>query len=90
MNSFLELDDNIFKDNPNDIYMKTSIFLISYPKGGISNYWMGIFKLLEEDDFTISHLCQSDPGSSGCPIIKINNNRLIGIHKGAHSKNNFN
>ena len=88
--SYLELDDNIFKDNPNDIYMNTSIYLIGYPKGGISKYSMGIFKLLEEDDFTIRHLCQSDPGSSGCPIIKLNNNRVIGIHKGAHSKSNFN
>ena len=89
-NSYLDIDDNIFKDNPNDIYMKTSIYLIGYPKGGISNYSMGIFKLLEEDGFTIRHLCQSDPGSSGCPIIKLNNNRVIGIHKGAHSKNNWN
>ena len=90
MNSFLELDDNIFKDNPNDTYMKNSIYLIGYPNGGISKYSMGIFKLIEEDNFNISHSCQSNPGSSGCPIIKSNNNRVIGIHKGASAEKNWN
>ena len=90
MNSFLELDDYIFKDNPNDTYMKTSIYLIGYPNGGISKYSMGIFKLIEEDNFTIRHLCRTNPGSSGCPIINLNNNKVIGIHKGAPVKNNWN
>ena len=90
MNSFLELDDNIFKDNPNDTYMKNSIYLIGYPNGGISKYSMGIFKLIEEDNFTIRHLCRTNPGSSGCPIINLNNNKVIGIHKGAPVKNNWN
>ena len=90
MNSFLELDDNIFKDDPNGIYRKISIYLIGFPKGGISKYSMGIFQLIEEDDFTIRHLCRSNPGSSGCPIINLNNNRVIGIHKGASEKKNWN
>ena len=90
MNSFLELDDNIFKDNPNDIYRNISIYLIGFPNGGISKYSMGIFKLIEEDDFTIRHLCRSNPGSSGCPILNLNNSRVIGIHKGSSDKRNWN
>ena len=90
MNTFLELDDNIFKNNPNDIYREKSIYLLGYPKGRDSKYSIGILKNIEEDNFTIRHLCQSNPGSSGCPIINLNNNRLIGIHKGAAKSKNWN
>ena len=36
------------------------------------------------------HKCSTEPGSSGCPIINIDNNKVIGIHKGAYSKGDFN
>ena len=36
MNSFLEIDYQIFEDNPNDIYRGKSIYLIGHPKGGLS------------------------------------------------------
>ena len=42
MNSFLEIDDQIFKDNVNDIYRGKSIYLLSHPKGGISSFSVGI------------------------------------------------
>ena len=90
MNSFLELDDCLFKDNPNDIYRGISIYLIGYPKGGVSKYSMGIIKSISDDNYTIKHLCRSNPGSSGCPIFNLKNNRVIGIHKGAEKKGNWN
>ena len=90
MNSFLEIDDQLFKDNANDIYRGKSIYLLSHPKGGKSTFSLGIIKNIEEDEYTIIHLCKTNPGSSGCPIINLNNNRVIGIHKGASKKYNWN
>ena len=43
-----------------------------------------------EDNFTIVHKCSTETGSSGCPIIYIVNNKVIGFHKGAYSKGDFN
>ena len=83
MNLFLEIDDQIFKDNINDIYKGKSIYLIGHPKGGISTYSMGIIKDINVDNYKITYLCKTNIGSSGCPIINLNNNRVIGIHKGA-------
>ena len=88
MNSFLEIDDQIFKDNINDIYKGKSIYLIGYPRGGKPKYAIGLIKDINENNYDIRHLCKSNPGSSGCPIINLNNNRVIGIHKGAASKGN--
>ena len=89
MNSFLEIDAEIFKDNPKDIFKGKSIYLLSHPYGGDLKFSQGIIKNIEENNYTIRHLCRTNPGSSGCPIINLNNNRVIGIHKGA-AKNNRN
>ena len=86
MNSFLEIDDQIFNDNPNDIYRGKTIYLIGYPKGGKPKYANGLIKDINENTYDIRHFCRSEPGSSGCPILNLNNNRVIGIHKGAAKK----
>ena len=78
MNSFLELDDQIFKDIPNDLYKGKSIYLIGHPAGGMPTFSMGLVKDIDEDNYEIRHLCKTNPGSSGCPIINLNNNRVIG------------
>ena len=80
--SFLEIDDKVFQDNPNDIFKNNSIYLIGNPKGRKSLYSMGLIKDINEDNFEIKHLSKTDPESSGCPIINLNNNKVIGIHKG--------
>ena len=86
MNSFLEIDDQIFNDNPNDIYRGKTIYLIGYPKGGKPKNANGLIKDINENTYDIRHFCRSEPGSSGCPILNLNNNRVIGIHKGAAKK----
>ena len=86
VSSYLEIDEQIFKDNINDIYKGKSIYLIGYPRGGKPKYAMGIIKDIDENNYDIRHLCKSDPGSSGYPIINLNNNRVIGIHKGEGKK----
>ena len=89
LDKFLEIDDQIFKDNPNDIYKQISIYIIYYPSIKKPAFANGIIKVIEEDNYNIHHLCSSVPGSSGSPIINLKNNKVIGIHKGA-SNNNWN
>ena len=90
MNSFLEIDYKIFEDNPNDIYRGKSIYLIGYPKDGMATYSMGLIKDINEGNYEIRHLCKTNPGSSGCPIINLNNNRVIGINKRVTKIGNWN
>ena len=90
INLYLELEDNIFKENPNEIYKDKPVYLISYPHGRNLNYSYGTIKLIEEDNYTIRHLCRSNPGSSGGPIMNLEGTRVIGIHKGAAKYENWN
>ena len=41
-------------------------------------------------NYTIYHLCSTEAGSSGCPIIILINFKIIGIHKGSKSEKNYN
>ena len=86
-NNFLEIDENIFKGNLNDVYSQKSVYLIYYPYGKKGSFSYGVIKNISEDKYNIEHLCPSKPGSLGCPIINLNNNKVIGIHKGANIKN---
>ena len=86
-NDFLEIDENIYKNNLNDTYKQKSVYLIYYPYGKKASYSNGVIKRINEDNYNIEHLCSTKPGASGCPIINLNNNRVMGIHKGADIKN---
>ena len=37
----------------------------------------------EVNDYDIKHLCHTEPGSSGGPILSRMTNKVIGIHKGS-------
>ena len=88
---YLELDNNIFKENIN-IYNKT-LYILQYPKSlndeqkcAVS---YGILKGIK-DEYNIIHLCSTESGSSGSPILNISNNKVIGIHKEGGNKYNYN
>ena len=90
INDFLDLDENLIKDNFNLI--QENIYIIHYPnnifneqKASVS---YGILYELE-DKYNINHLCSTYYGSSGSPIIKMSNNKVIGIHNQG-LKNNAN
>ena len=42
----------------------------------------GLIKEIDEDGYTIRHLCDSNAGSSDGPIINSINFQIIGTHKG--------
>ena len=62
------------------------IYLLHYPKGNRLEYSIGLIKCINEDNYTIKHLCDSSGGSSGGPIINSFNFQVIGIHKGGALK----
>ena len=86
---FLEIEENIFSQNSNEKIKNELVYLLSYPKGEkllISN---GIIKSIEENGYTIHHLCSTCQGCAGCPILNTNN-KVIAIHVGAHKTKNYN
>ena len=85
---FLNLDNDLFQQNSESIYStKNSIYIIQYPQLLKAKVSWGIIK--EIDSKEIKHLCSTDYGSSGSPILCIKTNKVIGIHK-AHTEFNFN
>ena len=86
---YLEIDDEIFDENIN-IYNK-SIYVIQYPKYGNEQKAAVSYGTLNEieDEYNIIHYCSTDNGSSGSPIIKLSNKKIIGIHKES-TKFNYN
>ena len=85
--SFFDIDNRIFKENSNEIFRNSQVFLLHYPKGNQLAYSPGIIKNISEDKYTIYHLCDTSCGSSGGPLINSFNFQVIGIHKGASTRN---
>ena len=82
--NYLELDDNIFKNNSEILYSMESVYILQYPEIDKASVSYGIIKDIL--NHKIIHLCNTKPGSSGSPILNIKNNKLIGIHKGSPKK----
>ena len=83
--SYLDIDDQIFEEEIQN-FINKSIYLLHYPKGGDANISQGVIKTISIDGYNIHHLCSTDVGSSGTPILYLHNNKLIGIHKGGEKK----
>ena len=87
--AFFEIDDNIFKPDYN--YKNKIIYLLHYPNGKEMSFSQGTIKKVgkDENDYEIFHLCSSDHGSSGGPLIS-EDFKVIAIHKGAPKQSDFN
>ena len=90
---FLELDDLVIKDiknneNNNSKYLDETIYIIQYPQGDLSISFGIIHKECEDKKYDFQHLCFTNYGSSGSPILK-RNNKVIGIHKKGNKKYNL-
>ena len=91
INSFLDIDEDIFEENYRKIYHKKHVYLLHYPQGNLSEYSSGIMKgFLSDENFTFRHSCKTEKGSSGSPIINLLNHKVIGIHKGYKVNQKFN
>ena len=91
INNYLELDDNIIENGSNIPYLNESIYIVQYPGNNTVSVSYGILKGINlEKNCNFWHLCSTDKGSSGSPILNILNNKVIGIHIGADNKFNYN
>ena len=94
INNFLELDEEINKDISilEKSYRSKSIYVLQYPKSTILHVSYGLLNQIQEDK-KIIHNCSTEEGSSGSPILSLETNRVIGIHKGGaknwHTKHNL-
>ena len=85
--SYLEIDDFIFNESSIDKYQQKPIYLIHYPNQNVE-FSTGIIQSISIDDSnSIHHFCETQYGSSGSPIINLENFKVLGIHKGAGDKN---
>ena len=90
ISQFLEIDDNanINEQFLKEIYEKDSVYIIHYPKDENIFVSYGLLSKIEEKE--IHHLCSTDNGSSGGPILSLKNFKVIGIHYGFEKKVNVN
>ena len=87
INNFIELDDNLFKDKSKTFYEHESIYVLHYPN---NNALVSYGILIELNNFEIKHICNTDNGSSGSPILNLKTCKVIGIHKEGSNVFNFN
>ena len=90
LNKFLEIDEEIFNIKANEIFEKSSVYIIHYPNGQQNEISFGKIKAITLDNINILHLCNTLPGSSGGPIFNMINYKVMGIHKGAEENKNWN
>ena len=88
INNFLELDENIFRNDTIDYYQFQSIYILQYLFSGSTCVSYGILNKLNE--LNIEHTCFYESGSNGAPILNLSNNKVIGISLDSIKNNNFN
>jgi len=90
---FLDYDTNYNKEGEYNNYEKIDVFTLQHPLGNDVSCASGkISEII--NDYEFSHNISTEKGSSGCPIIKLDNNinliLVIGIHKASDSKKEIN
>ena len=89
--NYIDLDESIFEEKKN-IYNR-NIYILQYFKYNLeelkASVSYGIIKNLT-DGYNINHLCNTNKGSSGSPILDISNNKVIGIHVSSSKEDKFN
>ena len=81
INNYLEIEDEILELECN----RESIYILHYPKEKKLVSYGLINDIIENKK--INHYCNTEEGSSGSPILSLNNNKIIGVHYGgSHNK----
>ena len=89
VDNYLEIDENIFRYGSHKNYENEGIYILHYPNAGEAKLSKGKgFEEVKLSEYLIKHydmkhLCHTEPGSSGGPILSIKTNKVIGIHKGS-------
>ena len=88
INNFIELDDNLFRNDLKTLYKNESIYTLHYLNGGKALVSYGILEQL--NNYNIKHSCEIQSGAEGAPILNLTNNKLIGISLETKDKLNYN
>ena len=88
INNYLELDENLVRNDIKDYYEFQSIYILQFLFSGTVSVSYGI--LNELIGFNLKHLCFAESGSNGAPILNISNNKVIGISLDSKENVNFN
>ena len=87
INNYMDVDKR-YLNNSIDIIYDKSIYIIQYPLGEKAAVSYGVIDKFNE--YNIEFYCNTEQGSSGSPIINIQNNEIIGIHKEGLKKRRIN
>ncbi len=82
---FFTIDNYIMSNNSESNYLKKDICIFQYPNGEELSFDKGEIKSI--NDYQIKHLVSTEPGSSGSPILLLNNFTIIGIHQAGGNEN---
>lgn len=85
--SFYELFENIMNINSKINFINHDVFIPQFPNGGNLSIAFGAIKNI---NFIIHHTVSTEYGSSGSPILSLDNYRLIGLHNQRDSDLNVN
>ena len=85
--SFYELFENIMNINSKINFINHDVFIPQFPNGGNLSIAFGAIKNI---NFIIHHTVSTEYGSSGSPILSLDNYRLIGLHNQRDSDLNEN
>ena len=88
INNYLELDENIFRNDIKEYYESQSIYILQYLFSETASVSYGI--LNEFNGFNFKHICFAESGSKGAPILNLSNNKVIGISKELKENISFN
>ena len=79
----LEIDENIYNNNINfyNEYKNKIAYILHYPEGNFSTFSKNYIIDVDKDN-NIYHLCATEGGSSGAPILNLDTFKVIGIHQG--------
>ena len=81
----MELDDimvnNIINnENKNELYINETFYIIQYPEGELSVSYGTLENIFKDEKYTFFHKCSTKEGSSGSPILNLDN-KIVGIHR---------
>ena len=88
-NDIFEIDENILTESNFYNYEGKTIYILHYPHGNFSCLSINIIKKIDENK-EIFHLCATECGSSGAPILNLDTLKVIGIHQSYNKKQNAN
>ena len=80
LKSIKQNDKQLSNEHFNNLYKDESLYILNYLGGKDIVLSYGFFAKIKES--TIYHKCSTDDGSSGAPILSLENNKVIGVHFG--------